>query len=504
MMYTIFLEVVVCSGYFVLHRMRMSKGSSAFFCFLCADGRGTMMRPFLRHVNRHVSFPVRWYGGGKLTGGVKKVSDGFHTAFTGWSLSAAVRDELLRVFPDTHPLLWEYIHQLTAKHCDIQKIQDAAVSSDRNAEDVLRSAMKNSKTQAPFSLTKWNKKYVNDVDEVADVAALLEKLQQSIAMYEDTNRQVASLTNSDDLTAKAEAEEMLALCSDDVDGIVESLKSREEFITSFLSKKVNDADILGSSSRTWDLEVTGRAGGLEASLFAAELLEVLRAYCRNVHGWRVENSSDEASAQTKVRVIGDEVYRFLQHEIGVHKVQRVPVTDANGKMQTSTAVVTLMPEVDPVSVDVQESDCTFDFVRGGGPGGQGMQSSSNCCVMSHRPSGITVKCHQSRSATANKEIALQMVAQQILAKKVKEQASSLNSAWSEQWSSGERSEKMRTYNYPQNRVTDHRLGRDFPLSGFMEGGAMWKELHDALNNANFRQMADTALRSHLENHFDSG
>uniref|UniRef100_A0A0A9YWZ8 Peptide chain release factor 1 n=1 Tax=Lygus hesperus TaxID=30085 RepID=A0A0A9YWZ8_LYGHE len=127
-------------------------------------------------------------------------------------------------------------------------------------------------------------------------------------------------------------------------------------------------------------------------------------------------------------VHGDNVYRYFHHEIGVHKVQRVPVTNAAGKMQTSTACVTLMPVLDPLSVNVREEECKIDYVRGSGPGGQGMQSSSNCVVLTHLPSGIRVKCHQSRSALGNKELALQSVANEILTRRVREQKSKTHNA----------------------------------------------------------------------------
>ncbi|EPY30543.1 peptide chain release factor 1 [Strigomonas culicis] len=281
-----------------------------------------------------------------------------------------------------------------------------------------------------------------------------------------------------------------------------------------MERRLRSEDVVGSSSKTWTCTVAGKAGGEEAGLFASELAEMFKAYAKEFREMRVSSGEDAdqeasgtgegtVSGTFKFQLTGNDVYRNFHHEIGVHKVQRVPVTDAAGKMQTSTAVFTMMPVLDPVAVNVHESDCKIDFVRGSGPGGQGMQSSSNCVVLTHKPTGISVKCHQSRSALGNKELALQMVAQQILAQKVREQHSSLHAAWSSQWSSGERSDKMRTYNYPQNRVTDHRLGKDYSLSTFMERGSGLVGLHDEFNDINDREQLCSVLLKHIKNEFGS-
>ncbi|RNC60208.1 peptide chain release factor 1 [Trypanosoma cruzi] len=315
------------------------------------------------------------------------------------------------------------------------------------------------------------------------------------------------------------------MLEEDMESLLNQVRNMDDCVNGVMARRLESGDTLGSSSRAWVLEVTGKAGGEEASLFAAELAEMYREYSTGVRNWRIEEAENGAggggaagggggdasalsapalaSTGVKFKAIGDNVYRNLRHEIGVHKVQRVPLTDQDGKMQTSTAVVTLMPVLDPVSVNVHENDCKIEFVRGSGPGGQGMQSSSNAVCLTHIPSGISVKCHQSRSALGNKEIALQLVAQQLLAQRVKDQNSSLHEAWRNQWSSGERSDKMRTYNYPQNRVTDHRLGKDFPLNTFMEGGNGLKGLHDDLNAAEDRKQLVTVLLRHIEGEFGS-
>jgi peptide chain release factor 1 len=439
-----------------------------------------------------------------MTGGVKKVSDltASIATYEGWTLRPGTRDALRKAFPDTHLLVFEYIVSLHRMYQSLLALQEKPEASGR-MEDYLRGEVKNVLTKSPFSLVRWQQIYLNEIDDTAEVAKLLNDIDVTVG-------ECAALAPSADMTSEQVAE-MKAMFEEELAESLEKLeKNYLQDLHAIIHRRVAASDVLGSVSRTWILEVSGKAGGEEASIFAGELLDYFKNYGKNMHGWSVEPVEEETAAGasvpnlSKLRFVGDGVYRHFRHEIGVHKVQRVPVTDADGKMQTSTAVVTMMPVLDPIAVDVREEDCRFDFVRGSGPGGQGMQSSSNCCVLLHKPSGINVKCHQSRSALGNKEIAMQMVAQQILVARVKEAQSEQDAAWANQWFSGERSEKMRTYNFPQNRVTDHRLGRDFPLATFLDGsGKLLLELHDSMNVVDDLLSTDAALRRHLRGKFGS-
>lgn len=447
---------------------------------------------------------VRHYGGGKMTGGVRKMGDIMESlaSYDKWTLQLRTREALRKKFPNTHLLVWEYIVGLHRKLQILNAHQERPEAGGR-MEEFLRSEMKNALTMTPFSLIRWQQIYQNEIEETTDMAKLLMDMdaavEECIKLSQGTPEQIA------------EAADLRTMFEEELVLLLERFEEHHfEALSAVIRKRVAASDVLGSASRTWTVEVVGKAGGEEASIFALELLDVLKHYGKNVHDWKVDVVEEESNTgivavnPNKLTFTGDGVYRHFRHEIGVHKVQRVPVTDHDGKMQTSTAVVTMMPILDPVTVNVREEDCRFDFVRGSGPGGQGMQSSSNCCVLLHRPSGISVKCHQSRSALGNKELALQMVAQQILARKVKEAQSEQDAAWENQWFSGERSEKMRTYNFPQNRVTDHRIGRDFPLATFLDGsGKLFLELHDVMNTADDLVATDTALRKHLNGNFGS-
>jgi peptide chain release factor 1 len=428
------------------------------------------------------------FGAGGTQGGVKKVA-AIKVDYNNWLLRDSTRALISSIH---HPLVTEYLLRLNDKRIAVEKWQEQSVA-DSTIPPLL-----NKVDSSPFDYVKWNATYRDELDTAEKAASILLQLDENVALRDQLQEK----------TTRSEGdEEMLELVKEDLASITEQLRSLDDDVNSLMERRIGSDDVVGSSTNVWNISVEGKAGGEEASLFAAELAEMFRAYaveCRQLKVRSVEKGDGtEATLSSEFQVSGEKVYRNFHHEIGVHKVQRVPVTDAAGKMQTSTAVFTMMPVLDPVSVNVLESDCDIDFVRGSGPGGQGMQSSSNCVVLTHRPTGISVKCHQSRSALGNKELALQMVAQQILARKVKEQNSSMHEAWQNQWSSGERSDKMRTYNYPQNRVTDHRIGKDYPLASFMDHGRGLQALHDELNTISDREQVNSVLLKHIKGDFGS-
>ncbi|AYU79487.1 Peptide chain release factor 1 mitochondrial [Leishmania donovani] len=428
------------------------------------------------------------FGAGGTQGGVKKLS-AVKAEYCDWALKENTRALIGFIH---HPLVTEYLIRLHEKRIALEKWQEDSVS------DTKVNALVNCVDNSPFDYVRWNTKYRDELDIAEKVCAVLRQLDENVTLHDQL--QSKSVRSRED-------EEIFDMAKEDIATLTDQLRVLEGEVNAVMERRIGSDDLVGSVTNVWNINVEGKAGGEEASLFAAELAEMYRMYATEFRNWKVrpvvKDDGSEAANSNEFQVCGEGVYRNMRHEIGVHKVQRVPVTDAAGKMQTSTAVFTMMPVLDPVSVDVHESDCKIDFVRGSGPGGQGMQSSSNCVVLTHKPSGISVKCHQSRSALGNKELALQTVAQQILVQRVKEQNSSLHKAWQNQWSSGERSDKMRTYNYPQNRVTDHRIGKDYALSSFMERGSGLKGLHDELNDINDREQVMNVLLKHIKGGFGS-
>ncbi len=222
------------------------------------------------------------------------------------------------------------------------------------------------------------------------------------------------------------------------------------------------------------LEIRGGTGGEEAALFAADLFRMYTRYAESV-GWKVEilSRSDAAAGGIKeivALVTGDRVYSRLKHEGGVHRVQRVPATEAQGRIHTSTATVAVLPEADDIDIEIDEKDLRYDIAASGGPGGQGVNTTNSAVQITHLPTGMIVKCQDERSQIKNRARALKIMKSRLLDIAQREQADAIRDERRDMVKSGDRSEKIRTYNFPQNRLTDHRVGLTlYKLDRVMEG-----------------------------------
>jgi peptide chain release factor 1 len=236
---------------------------------------------------------------------------------------------------------------------------------------------------------------------------------------------------------------------------VERLRLEGELSILLLPKDPND-------ERNTILEIRSGEGGEEAALFAADLFRMISRYAESKR-WKIEilNRSDASAGGIKelvALVTGQDVYSHLRYEGGVHRVQRVPATEAQGRIHTSTATVAVLPEADDVDVNIDEKDLDFSIAASGGPGGQGVNTTNSAVQIRHKPTGIIVKCQDERSQLKNKSKALKVLKSRLLELEQRKQEEAVSAERRTMVGSAERAQKVRTYNFPQNRVTDHRIG----------------------------------------------
>ncbi len=245
-----------------------------------------------------------------------------------------------------------------------------------------------------------------------------------------------------------------------------------------------------TDSRNTVVEIRAGTGGDEASLFASDLY---RMYCRyaDSRGWKVENLSMSESPAGGFKEIcfllsGTDVYRSMKYECGTHRVQRVPVTEAAGRIHTSAATVAILPEAEEVDIHIDPSEIEISIARASGPGGQGVNTTDSAVQILHKPTGMIVKCADERSQLKNKTKALKVLRSRLLEMKQQQERDKYAANRREQIGSGDRSERIRTYNYPQSRVTDHRIGLTIhSLPQFMDGEI--EDMIRALEEADYVQ-----------------
>ena len=330
-----------------------------------------------------------------------------------------------------------------------------------------------------FLETELTKQEVlSDVNKTKEYSKELANLEELIACYKKYKKTLSDLDEAKEMMNDPELGEMAKEEFNNLTSEKEKLEGELEIL--LIPKDPND-------NKNVVMEIRGAAGGDEANIFAGDLFRMYTRYAEK-QGFKydVYNSIEGTAggySQIEFIISGKDAYSFFKYESGSHRVQRVPVTEANGRLQTSTATVLAMPEVDDeIDIEINPGDLRIDIYRSSGKGGQGVNTTDSAVRITHLPTNTVVTCQNERSQIQNKEQAMKVLKSRLYEMKLQEQEEASGAERRNKIGTGDRAEKIRTYNYPQNRVTDHRIGfTSKNLDRIMDGDLT--ELFTALREA---------------------
>jgi peptide chain release factor 1 len=301
-------------------------------------------------------------------------------------------------------------------------------------------------------------KAVREHSDLGKIVVAFRRYKDVVSRVEESRQ----LLNDEDAEIRTLAKDDLAALTDEKDQLENELK-----ILLLPKDPYDDKNIL--------LEIRAGTGGEEAALFVGDLFRMYGRFAEEC-GWKVEILSQHSTGVGGLKEIiamiqGRGAYSVLKYESGIHRVQRVPVTETQGRVHTSAVTVAVLPEAEEVDVDIQPNDLRIDVYRSGGPGGQSVNTTDSAVRVTHLPSGLVVICQDEKSQLKNKNKALKVLRARLLDMKVQEQENKRAEERKSQVGTGDRSGRIRTYNFPQNRVTDHRIGLTlYKLDSIMQGG----------------------------------